>query len=174
MDVWNRSRFRLPEPVLELGEDLLDRVEVRAVGRQEEAVGADGADRLPDSFALVAAEVVEDDDIAGPEGGSQELLHIGAEALAVDRSVEDAGRVDPIDPEGSEEGERAPAAMRRLADQAFAARPPAPERGHIGLGPGLVDEDEPPRVDRRLPGAPSGAAARDVGAVLFTGERGFF
>ena len=31
-----------------------------------------------------------DDDIAGPEGGNQQPLHVGCEADAIDRSVEEA------------------------------------------------------------------------------------
>ena len=44
--------------MFEFGEDLLARIEVRAVGRQEDAVGASGADGLASRFALVAAKIV--------------------------------------------------------------------------------------------------------------------
>jgi len=77
--------------VLELGEELLDGVEVRAVGRQKEHVGsrlADGASRCP---AFVAAEIVEDDDIAFGEGRSQYLLDIEGEEFAVDGAIEAHG-----------------------------------------------------------------------------------
>jgi len=53
------------EQRLELGEHLLDRVEIGAVRRQEQEMCPDLADRLADGFALVAAQIVEDDDIAG-------------------------------------------------------------------------------------------------------------
>ncbi len=85
---------------LELCEDLLDRVEVGRVGRQEEELGAGGADGAADGLAFVAAEIVHDDDVAGLERRDEELLDIGAEALAVDRPVEDAGRIDPVAAQG--------------------------------------------------------------------------
>jgi hypothetical protein len=47
----------LAEPVLELGEKLLDRVEVWRVFREQEEPGAGGADGAPDRGALVRAEV---------------------------------------------------------------------------------------------------------------------
>jgi hypothetical protein len=37
----------------------------------------------------VAAEIVHDDDIVGPEDRSELLLDVGAEVFAVDRAVED-------------------------------------------------------------------------------------
>ena len=49
----------------ELGEELLDGVEVRGVFRQEERLGARRADKLAHGFAFVASEIVHDDDIAG-------------------------------------------------------------------------------------------------------------
>ena len=41
---------------------------------------------------FVAADVVDDDDVAGTQSRHQHLPDIGEEALAVDRPVDDAGR----------------------------------------------------------------------------------
>ena len=46
---------------LELGKDLLDRVEVGRVARQKEQLGAGAADQFTDCLALMAAEVIHDD-----------------------------------------------------------------------------------------------------------------
>ena len=137
-------------------------------------MGAGFADGLSDGLAFVAAEIIEHDDVAGPQGRDEELLDIGAEPLAVDGPVEDAGCVDAVDPERSEEGEGAPAAMWRLADQALPAAAPTSERSHIGLRPSLVDEDQTFGVDVGLMRLPAGASPGDVRAVLFASERGFF
>lgn len=56
---------------LEFGEHHLDRIEVGAVGRQEEQMGAGVADGVARRLALVAAEIVENDDIAGTESWRQ-------------------------------------------------------------------------------------------------------
>ena len=67
----------------ELGEDLLDWVEIGTVGRQEEQLGAGGADGSTPGFAFVTAEIVNNDDVAGIECRHEQLLDIGQEALAV-------------------------------------------------------------------------------------------
>src|SRR5579872_4742898 len=44
---------------------------------------------------------------------------------------------------------------------------------YCSFGPGLVDEDKPPRVDRRLTRLPSFTPPGDVRAVLFGGAKAF-
>ena len=57
--------------MLQFGEDLLDGIEVRAVGQQEQQVCFRIADRLADSLFFVASQVVHDDDITGLKRGYQ-------------------------------------------------------------------------------------------------------
>ena len=54
----------LAQDGLELGEGVLDRIEVGAVGQEEEEVRAGGLDQRPDLGSLVARQVVHDDDVA--------------------------------------------------------------------------------------------------------------
>ena len=89
--VLDGALLSLPHPVFDLGECLLDRVEVRRVWRQVPEPGASSLDHLPDSFRLVASEIVENDDVAFAQGWQEKVLHISAEAFAVDRTIEDAG-----------------------------------------------------------------------------------
>ena len=65
------------EMCLELGKGHLDRVEVGAVGRQEKEPGAFCLEDGFGLFAFVAGQVVEDDDVARPQGGSKLGLDIG-------------------------------------------------------------------------------------------------
>ncbi len=87
--------------------------------------GPDGPDRLPDGLSFVRAEIVEDDDVAWFEGRNQELLDVGEKALAVDGSVEQAGRLDAIVAQGGEESRGLPVPVRDLVDQPlpFGAQP---------------------------------------------------
>ncbi len=87
---------------------------------QEQEPGAGLADGLSHGLGLVRAEVVHDDDVAGLEGWDQHVLHIDAEALAVDRPVDEPGRIDSVVAQRGEEGRGVPAAMWRLADQSRA------------------------------------------------------
>jgi hypothetical protein len=56
----------------------------------------------------------------------------------------------------------------------FALRPPSAQRGHAGLDPGLIDEDQALRIEARLPRLPATAPARYVRAGLLKGEQRFF
>lgn len=106
--------------MFELGEELFDRIEVGTVGRQEEKVGAclpDGASCL---LALVAAEVVEDDDVAPGEGRDENPLDVEGE----DRAVDDPRCIDAIGPERCDESERFPTAMRYASWKALSPRRP--------------------------------------------------
>jgi hypothetical protein len=64
-------------------------------------------------------------------------------------------------------------AMRHLGLEALAARRPASERRHVGLGPGLIDEDEAGRIDLRLMALPPSATSCDVRAILLAGDNVF-
>ena len=74
----------------------------------------------------------------------------------------------------AEEGQRAPMAVRGEAAQTLALGPPSAQRRHVGLDPGLVDEDQPAWVDPALVGLPAGALEGDVRARLLGGQHGFF
>src|SRR5580692_310474 len=84
----------LAQRVLELGEDLLNGVEIRAVRREEEEPCAGGSDHIANGLAFVRAEIVEDHDIPRLQSCDQYFFDIKTEALGVDRAVEDPWRVD--------------------------------------------------------------------------------
>jgi hypothetical protein len=65
-------------------------------------------------------------------------------------------------------------AMRNMHRQALSARSPAAQRRHVGLDPGLVDEDEPVRLYTLLIGLPSPALASDVWPILLSRQNAFF
>ena len=79
------------EPVVELGEELLDGVQVGGVFGQEEELGAGLPDGAAHGSAAVRAEIVHDDDVAWAKGRHEDVLDIETEGLAVDRSVEEPG-----------------------------------------------------------------------------------
>lgn len=160
--------------VLEFCKDLLDWIEIGAVGRQEQQPGASATDRLADGGSFVAAQIVHDDDIAGRERGYQALFDIVGEALTVDRLVEHARRVDPVAAERREEGHGAPMAIRDLGMKPLTNRRPAAQRRHVGLGPGFVDEDEARRIKPALIFLPLLASPGDLWPELFGGQHAFF
>jgi len=168
------SLLGIAHPVFDLGESLFDRIEVGRIGRQKPQPGAGGADGAPDRRAFVAAEIIHHDDVALFERGDELLLDPGAKTFAIDRTVEDAGRVKPVAAQRAEKSQRAPVAVRREAAQRLAFLPPAAQRRHVGLDPGLVDEDETPWIEPPLQRAPALALSRNVGASLLKREQRFF
>ncbi len=168
------SFFGFPQEPFELGEDLLDGVEVGGIWRQEEEPRSGAPDGLANRLSLVATEVVHDDDVAGSEGRDQQLAHIGGEPFPIDRPVEHEGGVYAVVAQGGDEGHGAPVAVRGLGGQGLSPRAPAVGPDHVGLGPGLVDENQPPRVNLALMALPPSAASGDIGAVELAGVHGFF
>jgi hypothetical protein len=99
----------------------------------------------------VAAEIVQDDDIARSENRYELLRDIGPEALAVDWPVEDARSGELITAQCAEEGQCAPVTVRSEGPQALALWSPPAQRRHVGLDPGLVDKDQSAGIETRLP-----------------------
>src|SRR5215468_2586042 len=160
--------------MLELGKDLLDWVQVRRVFWKEEEFGADRTDELANRFASVAAEVIQDDDIAGSKDGQKNLLDIGAKAHAIDRSLDEPWRIDPVVAQGRQEGHGLPAAVGNRGVKSAPARRPSPQGRHIGPCPGLVDEDQPLSFDATLILCPLGSPPRDLGSIAFASRHAFF
>ena len=82
--------------------------------------------------------------------------------------------VDPIMAQCSQEGRGVPMAMRNLGEKPHTAWLPAAQRRHIGLGPGLVDEDQTLRRDLVLIFGPLRPPSCDVGTVALPSHHGFF
>jgi hypothetical protein len=85
---FHRSLLGGPEEGFEFGEDLLDRIEIRAIGREKEEARSSSLNRLCHAPYLVASQVVHDDDVSGPQRGSEALLDVSSEDLPVDRPVD--------------------------------------------------------------------------------------
>ncbi len=122
----------------------------------------------------MATKIIEHHDVARPKRWHQELFDVAAEDSPVDRSVDDTGLCQRIEPESREEGERAPASVGREAKQTLAPLPPATDRRHVGLDPGLVNEDGSGRIEMRPRALPALAPPDDIGALLLSREERFF
>src|SRR5262249_29169226 len=154
--------------------DLLDRIEVWRVLRQEEQLGAGRADELAHGIALVAAEIVHDDDICGPQGRKEDVLDVDSKALSVDWAIDHPWSFNPVVAKSGQERGGPPAAMRDLRVEPHAAVRPAPQRCHVGLGPGLVDEDEARGLNPALIFRPLRPPAGDVRTIALAGGDAFF
>ena len=92
---------------LELGEGLLDAIEVGAV----EQPGSGCLDALADAADLVGGQVVEHDRVAGPEIGHEHSRDVGAEGLPVHCPIEQPGRGDAAGAQARRHGGGLPVAL---------------------------------------------------------------
>ena len=152
----------------------LAKIEVRAVWRQEQEVSASGSNGRARRLSLVAAQIVEHDNVALDECRDQDLLDVGAEDLAVDGSIDHPRRIDAIMPQGGEEGHGLPVTLRDMRLQTLLSRTPAAQRLHIRLHPRFVDEDQTLTIDVGLSSLPPRSLSHDVRARLLRGDQRFF
>ena len=114
---------------------------------------------------LWAPRVVSDDDVAWLQGRHQDLFDVGAEALAIDRAVEDTRCGQPRDPQRSEKRAGLPAPAGGVVVDARATRGPAVPPKQLGGDAGFVQKHEVgdvPGRRRRVPRDPRGRDVRPI------------
>jgi hypothetical protein len=173
-DMIERPRSEGSEKGFQFRERLFDRIEIRTVGREEAKVRAGAGNRRPNLGLFVHREVIENDDITGPQGGHEDLLDVREEARVVDRSVEHGGGLDAIRSQRRDDRLGLPMATRRVVMEPGATRTPAIATQQIGRHPALIEEDVLAGVTQRQPRAPPPAVRGDVRAPLLVGVYGFF
>ena len=159
---------------LQLGKRHLDRIEVGTVRRQESQQGAGLFDREPDLGMFVRSEIVDHDDIPGPQGRHEDLLDIGAEGEAVDRPIEDRRRGQGCRTQGGHDRVGLPMAARRVIANAGPAQAAGVATKQIRGHARFVDEDVLARIAERQRGAPLPSRRGDIRPTLFVGVYGFF
>ena len=125
---------------LELGESHFDRVQIGAVGRQEEEPGAPCLEAFGGCFAFVAGEIIEHDHVALIEGGRKLGFDIDVEGGAGHGTVQHPRGGQPAKPQACDERLRSPSAKRRQSPQAIAAQRPAAQPCHLGVGRGFINK----------------------------------
>lgn len=127
--------------------------------------------------ALMDGEVVEDDDIAPAERGSELRFDPQVEGSAVQGFVDDPWRGERVAAQAGDEGLRVPVAEGRGAKQPLTAPGAATQSDHLGGDGGFVDEDKACRLVTHpdLPLAnPHAPRLGHVGAFALRGHQGFF
>jgi len=158
----------------ELGEGLLDRIEVRRVWRQIEKLRPCGLDNLAYHLALVGGQIVHHHDVAALQCRHEALFEIAAEDCTIHWFVDHEGGGHGVMSEAGDKGRDLPMTVRDFGDQALPTFGAASEPGHIGAGAGLIDKNQACGVKQRLIGFPEHAGGGYVGAILLAGVYGFF
>jgi hypothetical protein len=164
----------LAQESLELGEDHLDGIEIRRIGRQVDELGAPRLDGLANAFDFVGWQVVDHDHVAFGQAWGQHLLDISEEGLPIHWSIENQGRDKAIKAQSGSEGGSLPMAEGRLADQSLSLTASTTDADHLGRGPGLVDEDQLAGIKPCLAGFEALPGLGDVGPILLGRVQRFF
>jgi hypothetical protein len=131
-------------------------------------------DRGPDLGLLVHGQVIEHDDIARPQSGHQHLFDVGEKRRAIDRTIEDRWRAQPLQAKGGDHRVRLPVAAGRVVSESCAARTPPVAAQEIGRDTAFIEKDVLAHIAKRLPLAPAPTVSGDIGPPLFVGVNRFF
>jgi hypothetical protein len=173
-DLVERAWARRSQKRFQLGKCEFDRIEVGAIRRQKSQPSADAFDRGLYLGLFMDDEVVEHDDVAGPQRRHEDLLDVGEKRGIVDRPIEHRGGGHALHPEGGDHGVRLPVPARGVVAEAHAARTPAIPAQQICGDPGFVDDDVAARIVERLRVLPPPPGGGDISAPLFVGVYRFF
>jgi hypothetical protein len=162
------------EEGLQLGEGLLDGIEVGTVRREKAELRAGSLDRLTNGGVFVDRQVVEDDHVARCERGHQHLLDISLEAHGVDRAIEDGRGGQGLWAQGRDDRAGVPVLARCVVLEPCAAGTAAVAPQQIRGDAALIEKHIVAGVADPLAGAPPPPVSGDVGAPLFVGVKRFF
>lgn len=174
VESWNGALLGFTQLSLELGEALFDRIEIGAVGRQVNQAGPCGFDDVAHLIAFVGRQIIDDDDIAGPQRGYQALLQVFDEDRPVHGAVDNERCGEAIQPEPGHKGHGLPVSPGNAANNPTTAFGPAVEPRHFGRGSGLIDEDQLGWIEVWLIDLPFGAGFGHVRPLLLGRPRAFF
>jgi len=159
---------------LKFGEGHFNGVEIGAVGRKVKQGGPGGLDGELDAFDLVGGEVVADDQVAREQFRAQHFVQVSQEGRAIHGAIEQPRGGEAIVAQRGDEGGTLPVPMRHGGQAALAALASPVKAGHLGIKPGLVQEDQPANIPGRLLLAPNLAGRLKLRPILLGGAQGFF
>src|SRR5690348_12760139 len=137
-----RARPHTPQEGFQLREGLFNGRQVGRVGGQPEYLTPLGLNQLAHPFARMRTQVIQDDDLAGLERGSQHLLNIRLKGQGGDGSLQDERRSHAFKREPSNHGRvLAPVAGDR-AIHPLSARGPCIEGREGNVRATFVDKDQ--------------------------------
>jgi len=158
----------------EFREGQFDRIEIRAVGRQETELGTRGFDRGAHRGLFVDGEVVEHHHIAQAERGHEDLIDVGEKRLIVDRPVEDGRRPEAVEAQRGDDRVGLPMTAGRVIAEAGAAQAPAVPAQQIGRDATFIQKHVLRHRPERLPGLPLTPGRGHIRPALLVGVYRFF
>jgi hypothetical protein len=98
----------------------------------------------------VSSQIIEDDDITPLEDGGELGFNISIEDHAVHRRIDDPWSDKAIALQACDQGLCAPVAKGSLGKQPLTFQAASRGFGHLGVGAGFVEKDQPPPMFAHL------------------------
>ena len=162
------------EDRFQFGKTEFDRIEVGTVGREKPERRTGPGDRELDVVTPMRAEIVEHDEVAGPQCGHEDLFDVGEKAVVVHGPIDHPRRRQALQAQRGDERARVPPAVGCVIADALAAQPAAVPPQQVRRDARLIEKDQVAGIKDGLQGAPSVTRRRDVWAIVFARPYGFF
>src|ERR1700691_4187322 len=133
---------RLSQQRLQLRPSVLDRIEVGRVARKEDEARTSGLHQIAYACGLVGTELVENDDVAGLQLGSEALLDVGVEGASVHRPVEHHRRDDAFERQRCRHRDVVAPVLRNRVACTLADGRARIRASHREVDPRFVDEEQ--------------------------------
>ena len=133
---------QFPQDGLDLAPHFLDGIEVRGIRRKVFQTATGRPDGVRHALLFVAAEVVQDHDVARAQRRDENVENILVEDFAVGGGVDAHAGRPSIAEEGTDEGSHSPVAVGGGVTGALAAQGPPVQADHLGRHGGFIDEHE--------------------------------
>lgn len=122
------------------------------------------------SFAIpVCTEVIADDDVTGPQSGTEEVTNVFSEDLGVGRSVDNHAGGLPTQTNRAEHGGGVPVTTGSMVMESLSVEGTPSQSSHIGLGAGFIQEDQSFNGQLLLGFFPESPFLKNVRSILLAG-----
>lgn len=158
---------------LALGKELLDGSRIGRARRQIAQLCPCRFDGFAYASHFVTAQVVGNDDVAGPERGTEEIPDVGQKRCPIHRAIHERSR-QAVMAQSGERGGGLPVTVRNGTDTALPLVGPAIAPRHPGAGAGFVKKHQPRGIKLALPSLPLTTRLLHVRPFLLAGVQGFF
>ena len=167
-------RGKFAQHRFQLGEELLDGVEVGTVCGKVDENGAAPLNRLVHPSDLVNGDIVHEYDVTAFESWCENLFDVGPERLAIHRTFEHERCGHTLLAKSRNKRSGLPIPVQHLLHQTLATGRAAVDAGHIARNTGFIDKNQPLWIKPRLPPAQRVTLRDHVGPILFGGVQAFF
>jgi len=173
-EVFQGAGGRLSQVGLQFGKGLLDRIEIRAVGRKVAEVDPACAQQSANLGDFMSGEIVEDQSVALVQAGTEDVFQVSRENIGIDGTFHQERGFDVLVAQGGEEGGGLPMPIRDGAGATLPSGAAPVKAGHFGVQACFIDKHQLAHIPVRLLLTPAPPGCFDIRPILLGGARRFF